>query len=313
MLQINHTLIEIIQGDIILQELDAIVNSANNKLVMGGGLALKIRNKAGFKVQEEANKLAPIKIGEAVITSGGKLKAKYIIHAATMGMDFITNENIIRESTKNSFKVVKENNITSIAFPALGCGVGKFSKEQTAKILIEEAIFFCQNSDFLKKIVYVLYDEKSYKIFQNVIVEHLKTIQNKIFKYPLPTVDAIIKKDDKIILIERKNPPFGWALPGGFVEYGESLEQAIIREVKEETNLEIETLEQFHTYSAPNRDPRFHTITTVFIVSCKGKIKAQSDAQKVNEFNFNELPENMAFDHKKVINDWMKSGTISKS
>lgn len=312
MLQINHTLIEIIQGDITLQEVDAIVNPANNKLIMGGGLALKIRNKSGVQVQKEADKLAPIQVGDAVITSAGKLKAKYIIHAATMGMDFITNENIIRESVKNSFKIAKENNFASIVFPALGCGVGKFPKEQAAKILIEEAIFFCQKIDCLKKIVYVLYDEKSYITFQNVIKEHLKTIQNKIFKYPLPTVDAIIKKNDKIVLIERKNPPFGWALPGGFVEYGESLEQAIIREVKEETNLEIETLKQFHTYSAPNRDPRFHTITTVFIVSCKGKIKAQSDAQKVNEFNLNQLPENMAFDHKKVIADWIKSEAISK-
>jgi len=130
-------------------------------------------------------------------------------------------------------------------------------------------------------------------------------------KNPVPTVDIIIeiKRDDGkegIILIERKNPPYGWALPGGFVDYGESLEQAAIREAKEETSLDIELIEQFHTYSEPGRDPRFHTISTVFIARASGKPIAKDDAKNIGIFTEEEINFPLAFDHSRILKDYFE-------
>lgn len=129
------------------------------------------------------------------------------------------------------------------------------------------------------------------------------------YKNPVPTVDIIIeinKENTKnIVLIERKNPPFGWALPGGFVDYNESLENAAIREAKEETNLEIVLTKQFHTYSNPDRDPRQHNISTVFIATSSGTPSAADDAKNVKIFALDNLPEKMAFDHKEIIQDYI--------
>lgn len=123
---------------------------------------------------------------------------------------------------------------------------------------------------------------------------------------PVPTVDIIIEIDDGIILIKRKNPPYGWALPGGFIDYGESAESAAVREAKEETNLDITQLKQFHVYSDPERDPRFHTITVVFIARAKGIPRAKDDAIEIGIYNKNNLPEDIAFDHKKILNDYFE-------
>lgn len=121
---------------------------------------------------------------------------------------------------------------------------------------------------------------------------------------PLPTVDLIIEYNDGIILIKRKNPPPGWALPGGFIDYGESIESAAIREAKEETGLEVELVRQFHTYSDPKRDPRHHTITTVLIARAAGRPSAGDDAKAAGIFRRENLPEQIAFDHRDIINDY---------
>ena len=126
------------------------------------------------------------------------------------------------------------------------------------------------------------------------------------YKNPVPTVDIIIRVKGGIILIERKNPPYGWALPGGFVDYGESLEQAAVREAKEETSLDVDIIRQFHSYSDPSRDARLHTITTVFIAVSDGKPEAADDARNIGVFDPNNLPENMAFDHADIIRDYIK-------
>jgi ADP-ribose pyrophosphatase YjhB (NUDIX family) len=121
---------------------------------------------------------------------------------------------------------------------------------------------------------------------------------------PVPTVDVIIEYDHGILLIKRKNPPEGWALPGGFVDYGESLESAAVRETKEETGLAIELLRQFHAYSDPERDPRHHTITVVFLARANGLPVAGDDAKEVGIFRKDTLPELIAFDHRKILNDY---------
>ena len=128
------------------------------------------------------------------------------------------------------------------------------------------------------------------------------------YKNPFPTVDLIIENHkNEILLIERKNIPHGWALPGGFVDYGESLEHAAKREGKEETNLDIELISPFKAYSNPERDKRAHTITFVFIAKGKGEAKGMDDAKQAKWFSIEEIKQlNIAFDHKNIIFDYLK-------
>ncbi|HDH34660.1 MAG TPA: NUDIX hydrolase [Nitrospirae bacterium] len=121
---------------------------------------------------------------------------------------------------------------------------------------------------------------------------------------PLLTVDVIIETGGGIVLIERKNPPFGWAIPGGFVDYGETIEDAVRREAKEETGLDIDRVRQFHTYSDPKRDPRHHTVTVMFIATASGTLKAGDDAAKAWIFTRDTLPEDIAFDHRQILDDY---------
>lgn len=127
------------------------------------------------------------------------------------------------------------------------------------------------------------------------------------YRNPLPTVDIIIEYQNQgLVLIKRQEPPYGWALPGGFVEYGESLEEAAAREAREETGLEVQLLGQFHAYSAPDRDPRQHVITTVFVACATGIPQAASDARSLAIFPIDELPSPLAFDHDRILQDYLK-------
>lgn len=124
------------------------------------------------------------------------------------------------------------------------------------------------------------------------------------YRNPIPTVDIIIELPKGIVLIERKNPPYGWAIPGGFVDYGETVEQAAIREAKEETSLDVELIRQFHVYSDPKRDKRKHTLSVVFIARAKGEPKADDDAINTGVFNQTSLPANLCFDHDQILDDY---------
>jgi 8-oxo-dGTP diphosphatase len=127
------------------------------------------------------------------------------------------------------------------------------------------------------------------------------------FHNPLLTVDIIIElPNGGIVLVERKNPPHGWALPGGFVDYGENLEKAAVREAKEETCLEIFLLEQFYTYSDPGRDPRHHTVSTVFIASADQAPCAADDAKTAGVYSESELPNPIVFDHSRILTDYFR-------
>ena len=306
------------RGDITDLKVEAIVNAANNKLVMGGGVAGAIKKKGGGTIEEEAIKKGPIKIGEAVATGAGRLPAKYVIHAATMGMPacrqagiFKTDEIKIRDSARNSLRVAEELKIKSLAFPALGCGVGGFPLLASAKIMAQELLKHLREEKLtsLKEIIFCLYDQEAFEVFNKGVAGYLNYVTTKLQAGPFSTVDAIIEiEPQSIVLIQRSNPPFGWALPGGFVDYGESLEEAVTREAKEETGLEITDLKQFHTYSEPERDPRFHTIGTVFIAKAQGKPKAGDDAAGVRIVKLSEIKKlNFAFDHKQIIEDYINS------
>src|SRR5213593_4460026 len=125
------------------------------------------------------------------------------------------------------------------------------------------------------------------------------------YRNPLLTTDIIIEVSDRgIVLIERKNPPHGWALPGGFVDYGESLEAAAVREAKEETSLEVHLIEQFYTYSDPSRDPRQHTISTVYIATAHGVPQGADDAKRAKIFTKSQLPSPIVFDHPRILSDY---------
>ena len=135
----------------------------------------------------------------------------------------------------------------------------------------------------------------------------------KAYRNPFPTVDIIIEMNEGIVLIERKNPPYGWALPGGFVEYGETLEATAVREAKEETSLDVTLISEFGAYSEPDRDPRMHTITVVFIAKARGEPRAADDAANIGVFHKDTLPENLAFDHGQILQDYFASQKSTKT
>jgi 8-oxo-dGTP diphosphatase len=126
-------------------------------------------------------------------------------------------------------------------------------------------------------------------------------------KNPFPTVDIIIEVEGGIVLVERKNPPHGWAIPGGFVDYGETVEAAAVREAKEETGLVVQLTGLLGVYSDPSRDPRSHTISTVFVASAIGRPVADDDAADAGVFTENTLPKNIVFDHREILNDYFNS------
>lgn len=122
---------------------------------------------------------------------------------------------------------------------------------------------------------------------------------------PLLAVDIIIRYKGGIVLVDRAAEPFGWSIPGGFVEFGETVEQAAIREAKEETNLDIEIDHQFHVYSDPKRDPRGHSISLVIIADGKGTLKAGDDAKDAMVFSLDKPLPKMPFDHNRILQDYM--------
>jgi 8-oxo-dGTP diphosphatase len=194
---------------------------------------------------------------------------------------------------------------TSIAF----C-VPQFYKEISlqvaSKIMAQEVFRYLKETPtpMLKKILFVLDKDASFKVFKQNVEGYLEYMFKKLGQGPFLTVDGIIDYQNGIVMIERRNPPFGWALPGGFVDYGESVEQAVVREVKEETNLDFVDFKQFGVYSDPKRDPRFHTVGVVFTGIGKGKLAAGDDAKTARIVTAGSLPKEIPFDHRKIIGDY---------
>ncbi|MBF2089768.1 MAG: NUDIX hydrolase [Synechococcales cyanobacterium K44_A2020_017] len=130
------------------------------------------------------------------------------------------------------------------------------------------------------------------------------------YRNPTPTVDIIVELTHRphrpIVLIERLNPPYGWAIPGGFVDYGESVETAARREAKEEIGLDVELIDQFHVYSDPDRDPRQHTLSIVFLAIAAADPVSGDDAKTVQVFEPWQVPDRLCFDHDRILGDYWR-------
>jgi O-acetyl-ADP-ribose deacetylase (regulator of RNase III) len=159
--------ISLVRGDIAAQDTDAIVNAANNALWMGAGVAGAIKGAGGQEIEREAVAKGPIVIGEAAVTGAGRLKARYVIHAAVMGQDLRTDADKIRHATENSLRRADELGLKSIAFPALGTGVGGFPLDECARVMLEVVRGHTDGS--LERVLFVLYDEPAYRVFERVL------------------------------------------------------------------------------------------------------------------------------------------------
>jgi len=165
--------IEVYQGDITQLELDALVNAANNRLWMGGGVAGALKRVGGKEIEDEAVKKGPIPVGGTVVTGAGKLKAKYIIHAAVMGQDLKTDAEKIRQATRNSLLRGDELGIKSLVFPALGTGVGGFPLDECARIMISEVRQYSAGETGLNRVVFALFDQPACQVFKQELDKQL--------------------------------------------------------------------------------------------------------------------------------------------
>ena len=314
-MKVLDTEIKVIWGDITTLKVEAIVNTSNNVGSMGGGVAASIRSRGGVLIEQEALKKGPFDIGGAIYTSAGQLDADYVIHTATMGMDFKTDQDKVRLSCASALVVANDLGVGSMVFPALGCGVGKFPLKGAMKIMVQEVVKFirrCEslprspNDVSLKEIIFCLYDQEAFDEVYEMVNAYLHHIVDVLGDEPYKVVDIIIELDEGIVLIERSNPPYGWALPGGFLDLGESLKQAAIREAKEETDMDLDNIREFKTYSDINRDPRFHTVSTVFVARGCGIPQFGDDAKGLRVISYDDVSSvRCAFDHNHIINEYL--------
>ena len=160
--------ISILQGDLTEQDVDAIVNAANNDLQLGGGVAGAIRRKGGPAIQEECDRIGTIPLGEAAVTTGGNLKARHVIHAASMRLGEETAEKNLRLSTRASLLRAREKGLKAVAFPAIGTGIAGFPMRRCAEVMLEEAVAHLKGKTSLQDVRFVLYDLSAYETFLNV-------------------------------------------------------------------------------------------------------------------------------------------------
>jgi O-acetyl-ADP-ribose deacetylase len=162
-------LIHLAIGDITESDADAIVNAANNDLILGGGVAGAIRRKGGEAIQRECSEIGSIPIGGAAITGAGNLKARFVIHAASMQLGGNASAQAIRGSTAHSLRIASEKKLTSIAFPAIGSGIAGFPLRECAEIMLRETVKHLSGATSLKRIDFVLFDAPALKVFQEVL------------------------------------------------------------------------------------------------------------------------------------------------
>ena len=164
--RIGSTLVRLVQGDLTTLAVDAVVNAANDHLWMGGGVAGAIKRRGGAEIEAEAMRRGPLPIGEAVATCAGRLPARYVIHAVTMGQDLETSEQNVRAATRSALRVAEVLRIRSVALPALGTGVGGFPLDRAAAAMLAEIAAHLRHKSALSEVVIALYDAPAYAAFQ---------------------------------------------------------------------------------------------------------------------------------------------------
>ena len=163
--------IVLMQGDLTEMDVDAIVNAANNDLQLGGGVAGAIRRKGGEAIQRECDAIGSIPIGGAAITTGGQLRARNVIHAASMQLGGETTARALRSSTAHTLRIAGERKLRSIAFPAVGTGIAGFPLAECAQIMLHEVADYLKTPTSLDKVYFVLFDERALKVFEKVMAE----------------------------------------------------------------------------------------------------------------------------------------------
>lgn len=159
------------QGDLTEARVDAIVNAANNDLLLGGGVAGAIRTKGGPSIQEQCNRIGPVRIGDAAITGAGRLPARHVIHAASMRLGGRTSEHGLRDATRNALSCAHEHGLASIAFPAIGTGIAGFPLERCAEVMLTEVRDHLRGATSLERIEFVLYDKAALAAFTHAMAE----------------------------------------------------------------------------------------------------------------------------------------------
>jgi O-acetyl-ADP-ribose deacetylase (regulator of RNase III) len=163
--------LRIVEGNIVLLEVEAIVNAANKQLQLGGGVAGAIRTYGGPTIQEECNRLGPIKVGQAVITGAGNLKAKYVVHAVGPVYGEGDEDAKLERATRSSLEIARDKKIKTIAFPAISTGIYGFPIQRASKIMLAAAMEFLRKEHFPKEVVFCLYGQESYTVFQKTLEE----------------------------------------------------------------------------------------------------------------------------------------------
>jgi O-acetyl-ADP-ribose deacetylase len=163
--------VEILQGDLTEMDTDAIVNAANNDLQLGGGVAGAIRRKGGPRIQAECDQIGPVPVGGAAITSGGNLKARYVIHAASMQLGGTASAQSLRSSTAHSLRIAAQKGLKTIAFPAIGTGIAGFPMRDCAEIMLRETAKHFESPTSLEKVYFVLFDAEALAAFNSARAE----------------------------------------------------------------------------------------------------------------------------------------------
>jgi len=170
---IENRVLELLDGDITEMQTDAIVNAANDRLILGGGVAGAIRKKGGPEIQAECNKIGGTFVGGAVITTAGNLKAKHVIHAVGPRMGEGNENEKLKNATLNSLKVADENNLKSISFPAISAGIFGFPIERCAEIMLKTTIDYLKGQTGLEKVVFCLFGQESFQVFTNQLKQEI--------------------------------------------------------------------------------------------------------------------------------------------
>ncbi len=167
--RIGSTRLRLVQGDLTALAVDAVVNAANDHLWMGGGVAGAIKRRGGVEIEQEAMRLGPLPVGEAVAAGAGRLPCRYVIHAVTMGQDLVTSERAIRAATRSALRVAETLGVRSVAFPALGTGVGGFPLDLAAAAMLEETAAHVRAGSSLTDVAFALFDERALAAFASAL------------------------------------------------------------------------------------------------------------------------------------------------